>query len=77
MTLIDFVFSKLGTPKKYSGKCLKRPVSENASKSNIVNVPKHSSNLHHITFTIFIDTAKSIQCEKVSIIDTPNLGTVY
>ena len=75
MTLIDFVVSKLRTPKTYSDKCLKRPVSENPSKSNMVNVPKHCSNLHHITLTILIDTAKSIQCEKVSIIDTPNLGS--
>ena len=75
MSLIDFVFSKLRTPKTYSDKCLKRPVSENASKSSMVNVPKHCSNMHHITFTIFIDTAKSIQCEKVSITDTANLGT--
>ena len=38
MTLIDFVFSKLRTPKTYSDKCLKRPVSENPSTSNIANV---------------------------------------
>ena len=38
ITLIDFVFSKLRTPKTYSDKCLKRPVSENPSTSNIANV---------------------------------------
>ena len=55
MTLTAFVFPKLRTPKTYSGKCLKRPVSEKPSTSNIVNVPKHCWNLHHINFMIFID----------------------
>ena len=41
MTLIDFVFPKLGTSKTWSDKCLKSPVSEDLSKSNIVNVPNH------------------------------------
>ena len=55
MTLTAFVFPKLRTPKTYSGKCLKRPVSEKPSTSNIVNVPKPCWNLHHINFMIFID----------------------
>ena len=41
MTLIDFALSKLRTPKKYSDECLKKPISEDASTSNMVNVPKH------------------------------------
>ena len=42
MTLTAFVFPILRNPRTYSGKCLKRPVSENPSTtSNIVNVPKH------------------------------------
>ena len=41
MTLIDFVFPKLQTPKTWSDKCLKSPVSEDPSTSNMVNVPKH------------------------------------
>ena len=41
MTIIDFAFSKLRTPKTYSDKCLKSPVSEDALISNMVNVPKH------------------------------------
>ena len=40
MTLIDFVMSKLRTPKIWSDKCLKSPVSEDPSTSNIVNVLK-------------------------------------
>ena len=41
MTLIDFVFSKLQTPKTWSDKCLKSPVSEDASTRDMVNVRKH------------------------------------
>ena len=41
MILVNFVFPKLRTPKTYTDKCLKSPTSENPSKSNIVNVPKH------------------------------------
>ena len=41
MTLIDFVFPKLRTPKTWSDKCLKRPNSEDLSTSGMVNVPKH------------------------------------
>ena len=54
MTLIDFVFPKLRPPKKWSDKYLKSPISEDASKSNIVNVPNHCCNLHRSIFTIFI-----------------------
>ena len=55
MTLIDFVFPKLRLPKTLSDKCLKSPVSEDPSTSNVVSVPKHCSNLHHSTFIRFID----------------------
>ena len=33
----------------------KKPVSERASKSNMVNAPKHCSNLKDTPFIIFID----------------------
>ena len=55
MTLIDFVFSKLRTPKTESDKCLKIAASEDPSTSNMVNVPKHAWNLRHSTFMIFIE----------------------
>ena len=54
MPLLGFAFSKLRPPKTWSGRCLKTPVSDDPSKSNIVNVPKHCWNLHHSTFTLFI-----------------------
>ena len=55
MTLTAFVFPKLRTLKTWLDKCLKRPISENPSASNIVNLPKHCWNQHSGTFIIFID----------------------
>ena len=37
-------------------RCLKSPVSEDPSKSNMANGMKHCSKLDANTFTIFIDT---------------------
>ena len=39
-------------------KCLKTPVSEDFSTSNMVNGPKHCWNLHESTFTMFIDNCE-------------------
>ena len=55
MTLIDFVFPKLLPPKTWSGKCVKRPVSDNPSASNMVNFRKHGWYLDHGIFTLLID----------------------
>ena len=49
-----FCISKITASKKWSDKYLKSPISEDASKSNIVNVPNHCCNLHRSIFTIFI-----------------------
>ena len=54
MILRDFVFLKLRTPKTWLGKCLKSPVSEDPSTSNMVKMPKHCWNLPHSTFIIFV-----------------------
>ena len=62
MTLIGFVLPKLGTRKIWIDKCLKGSILEDPSTSNIVNMPKHCSNLHHITFIIFID-----HCQVISV----------
>ena len=58
MTLIDFAFPKLRTPKTESDKCIKSPVSEDPSISNMVNVLNHCGNLHHSIFIIFIGHCK-------------------
>ena len=55
MTLAAFVFAKLRTLKTWLDKCLKSPVSENLSRSNMVNTAKHCWNLYHGTFITFID----------------------
>ena len=55
MTLTAFVFTKLQTPKTYSDKCLKSRGSEDPLTSNMVNVQKHSWNLRHTAFIIFLD----------------------
>ena len=48
-------FGNYGLPKIWLDQCLKSPVSEDPSKRNMVNAPKHCSNLNNRTFTIFID----------------------
>ena len=40
MNLMAFVFPKLRTLKTWLDKCLKSPVSDDPSTSNMVNVPK-------------------------------------
>ena len=48
-------FGNCGLPKTWFDQCLKCPVSEYPSKSNMVNAPKHCSNLKDSPFTISID----------------------
>ena len=55
MTLLAFIFRTLRTPKTRLDKCLKSPVSEDPSRSNMADVRKHCWNMHHTIFIIFID----------------------
>ena len=55
MTLKADVFLNFWTRNRCLDRCLKSPVSEDPSTSNMVNEPKHCSKLDDITFTIFID----------------------
>ena len=48
-------FRNYGLPKTWLNQCVKSPVSEVPSKSNMVNAPKHCSNLKDSLLTIFID----------------------
>ena len=64
MTVIDFVFPKLRTLKTLLDQCLKSLVSEDPSTSNMVNWLKHSWNLQHSTFIIFIDHNSNNWVEK-------------
>ena len=54
ITVRAFAFPKIQTLKTWLNKCLKSPLSEDHSISNMVNVPKHCWTLHHSTFIIFI-----------------------
>ena len=49
-------FGTYGLGKTWLDKCLKNPVSEDPSTSNMVNGPNHCWNLRDSTFTLFIDT---------------------
>ena len=48
-------FRNYGLPKTWLAQCLKGPVSEDPTKSNMVNAPKHCSNLRDTSITIFIN----------------------
>ena len=58
MTRIAHYFGNYGLEKPWLDKSLKSLVSEGASKSKMVNGPKHCSNMNDCNFGIFID-----QCE--------------
>ena len=48
-------FSTYGLRKTWLDKCLKSPLSEDYSTSNMISGPKPSRNPNKSTFTIFID----------------------
>ena len=48
-------FGNYGLPKRWLDQCLKSPVSEDPSKRNMVNAPKHCLNLKNSTFANFVD----------------------
>ena len=52
-------FSAYGLQKTWLDKCIKSPVSEDPSTSNMVNGLKHGWNLNDSTFTIFIDQSEA------------------
>ena len=52
--------------KRLLDKCLKNPVLEDTSISNMVNGPKHCCNVEDSCFTIFID-----HCEYNSVGKSP------
>ena len=69
-------FQNYGLPKTWLDKCLKGPVSDDPTKSNMVNAPKHSANLKDTSLPYLLITAKSIVLQKVSVSDVQNLKTV-
>ena len=48
-------FQNYGVPKIWLDQGLKSPVSEDPTKTNMVNAPKHCPNWRDTSFTIFIN----------------------
>ena len=69
-------FRNYGLPKTWLDKRLKSPVSENPTKSNMVNAPKHCSNLKDTSLPYLLITGKSIVLQKIYLSDVQNLKTV-
>ena len=68
MTLITDVFPKLLVPKN---------VVKKISTKSPLSGTKHCWNLNHTIFTIFIDTVKTIELEKISLSDMQILNNAY
>ena len=69
-------FRNYGLLKTWLDQCLKSPVSEDPTKSNMVNVAKHCSNLKETSLPHLLITGMSIVVQKVSVSDIQNLKTV-
>ena len=75
MTLTGFVFPKLRTLKTWLDKCLKNLVLEDLLTSKTVNVPEEVPKRITSPLLCSLITVKSIELEKVSLIDMPNFVT--
>ena len=75
LTLIAFVFPNLRFPKTWLDKYLKRPVSGDLSTNNMAHVPKPVEICITASLSYLVIPAKSIQLEKVSLIEMQSLGT--
>ena len=69
-------FRNYGLPKTWLDQCLKSPVSDYPTKSNMVNAPKHCSNSKDTSLRYLLITGKSIVLQKVSVSDLQNLKTL-
>ena len=61
-------FRNYGLPKTWLDQSLKSPVSEDPTKSNMVNAPKHCSNLKDTSLPYLLITGKSIVLQKLSVV---------
>ena len=69
-------FRNYGLQKTWLDQCVKGPVSEDPTKSNMVNAPKHCSNLKDTSLPYLLITGKLIVLQNVSVIHIQNLKTV-
>ena len=65
-----------GLPKTWLDQSLKSPVSDDPTKSNMVNGPKHCSNLKDTSLPYLLITGNSIVLQKVSFSHIQNVKTV-
>ena len=63
-------------PKTWLDQYLKSLVSDDPTKSKMVNAPKHCANLNDTSLPYLLITGKSIVLQKVSVSDAQNLKTV-
>ena len=68
-------FRNYGLRKTWLDQSLKSPVSEDPTKSTMVNTPKHCSNLKDTSLPYLLITGKSIVLQKVSVSHIQNLKT--
>ena len=69
-------FRNYGLPKPWLDQCLKSPVSEDPTKSNMVNAAKHCSNLKDTSLPYLLITGKTIVLQNVSRSHIQNLKSV-
>ena len=69
-------FRNCGLPKTWLDQCLKSPVSDDPTKSNMVNAPKNCSNLKDTSLPYLLITGTSIVLQKLSVSDVQSLKTV-
>ena len=69
-------FRNYGLPKTWLDQSLKSPVSDDPTKSNMVNAPKHCSNLKNTSLPYLLITGKSFVIQKVSFSHLKNVKTV-
>ena len=67
-------FRKYWLQKTWLDKCLKSPVSEDFSTSNMVNGPKHCWNLHHSIFIFLLISVKKPELKKSLLVICKILG---
>ena len=69
-------FRNDGLPKTWLDQCLKSPVSEDPTKSNMVDAPKHCSNLKDTSLPYLLITGQSIVLQNVSVSHIQNVKTI-
>ena len=69
-------FPNYRLPKTWLDQCLRSPLSEDPTKSNMVKAPKHCSNLKDTSLPYLLITGKSIVLQKVSVSHIQNVKNV-